>query len=618
MCGEVLDDGAPEQATADPSIDHRADLYAAGALAYEMLTGAPLFTARSPQAMLAAHAMLVPEPLLNRRPNTPQPLADLVMRLLEKEPAARPQRAEDALHELGRVIASSKETVAAARPASRIDARARRVRLTISIGIAAAVILVLVAGFVFRRMGLRPKSAAAQSASIAVLPFANMSGDPQNDYLGDGLSEELIGGLSQVRGLQVAARSSSFAFKGKNENVRSIGTTLGVLSVLNGSVRKSGNRLRVTVQLTNVSTGYNLWSETYDREMRDVFAVEDDITHAILTALAVRLRGAQAHGPIVEPTTTDPEAYDLYLKGRYAWNQRGTKLPEAERFFKQAIARDSTFALAWSGLADTYIIMSSWGYISEREAAVIAPRYADKAVSLDSTLQEPRVSLGYAHCHLGKRYEEGLAELRYAIALNPSIGNAHYFYALCLYLSGYPREALVEGLESQRLEPLNAQFFYASSTAYNALGNYDSAIAVARRATKLAPALASPYAMMTVAYAAKGDIARVRWAGQEAVIRRPDLQLAMKAVLAILTHDSAEVTALRPQIMAHLDITANNVAVAYSLTRNADSTLVWLDRVYSVSIDALGIVNFPSFDWLRKDPRFLAFRTKYGIPDVKH
>ena len=606
---------SPEQAAADPNTDQRTDIYSVGALAYEMLTGRQVFSARSPQAMLAAHVTEKPEPIDKRRPSVPPALSSLVMRSLEKHAADRPQSAGEMLADLEAAVTPSGATAPTGFTPSTLRTRWSK---PLIIG-GAAVALALLAGgaLAWQRSRQSPVAGTATPRSIAVLPFANMSGDPQNDYLGDGLSEELIGGLSQVRGLQVAARSSSFAFKGKNENVRSIGATLGVGSVLNGSVRKAANKLRVTVQLTNVSTGYNLWSETYDREMRDVFAVEDDISHAIVNALAARLGGTHAKGQIVEQTTTDPEAYDLYLKGRYSLNQRGAHLFEAEQFFKRAIARDSGFALAWSGLATVYSVMPTWGYLAPLRAAAEAPRYGEKAVSLAPTLPETHLSLGYGLCPLGGRYEEGLAEFRRAIELNPSLGEAHYSYSLCLNASGDPREALAEALNAQRLEPLNAQFSTATGGAYIELGNPDSSIAISERATKLSPALGSPYKTMADAYAVKGDTARVRWALGEAVKRNAGFRVEMHSFLAIIAHDSAALASLRPQVMKNVDVSAIYVAMGYSFNRNPDSTLVWLDRTYASKSDVLGRVQYPLFDWLRADPRFVAFRKKYNIPDVK-
>ena len=521
---------APEQAMADPTTDHRADLYAVGAMAYEMLTGYQVFSQRSPQAMLAAHATEPPEPVEKRRPNIPAPLAALVMRLLEKRPADRVQSANDALTMLASATTPSGGMAPTAQYATQSASASPKSRtgmwIAIGIGIAVAV---GAGGFLSMHRSGSAASGASQGPSIAVMPFENMSGDPKNDYLGDGLSEELIGGLSRVHGLQVAARTSSFAFKGKNEDVRSIGSKLGVSSVLGGSVRRAGNKLRVSVQLTNVSTGYNLWSETYDREMSDVFAVEDDISKAIVNALSVRLAGARASGEIVQQTTTDPVAYDLYLKGRYAWQQRGPHLPEAERLFRQAIARDSSFALAWSGLSD---VIRRW-----RVGATSTPTAPQKGAPFRRESDRSRrrcrshTSRSATRCvPCDGRYEEGLVELRRAIALNPSLGVSLFHFALPDDAPGGRAMRWRRGLEAQRLEPLNAQFIVGPARAYVALGIPDSAIILSMRATTTRPALGSSYSTLTWAYAAKGDTARVTWAARNTTTRSTALTTGVNRI----------------------------------------------------------------------------------------
>jgi eukaryotic-like serine/threonine-protein kinase len=607
---------APEQAMADPTTDHRADLYAVGAMAYEMLTGYQVFSQRSPQAMLAAHATETPEPVEKRRPNIPAPLAALVMRLLEKRPADRVQSANDALALLasattpsGGMAPTAQHVAAGATNSSRSRAG---LWTAVAIGIAVAV---AAGGYAVKQRGASSTAdASSQGPSIAVMPFENMSGDPKNDYLGDGLSEELIGGLSRVKGLQVAARTSSFAFKGKNEDVRSIGSKLGVSSVLGGSVRRAGNKLRVSVQLTNVANGFNLWSETYDREMSDVFAVEDDISKAIVSALSVRLAGAQSAAPIVQQTTTDPVAYDLYLKGRYAWQQRGSHLPEATEFFKQALARDSNFALAWSGLADNYTTMASWGYVSPTVAAIEAPRYAARAVALAPDLPETHTSLGNSRCQLTRDYETGLAELRKAVTLNPSLGLAQYFLSLCLGIAGRPREAIAYGNEALRLEPLNGQFTAATGRAYLMLGKPDSALPVLFRGAKISPTLSSPYVTMIFAYAEKRDTARVRWAVDNALSRTTALNTGLAIFRAMYTQDAKAVAALTPQVNKNLGVAAIYLAAGYSYARNADSTIAWIDRSFALNSDVLGWIEYPMFDWIRSDPRYVALQKKYNIP----
>jgi TolB-like protein/tRNA A-37 threonylcarbamoyl transferase component Bud32 len=605
---------SPEQAMADPSTDHRADLYAVGAMAYEMLTGYQVFTARSPQAMLAAHATETPEPIERRRPNTPPALAALIMRLLDKHPADRPQSASEALGLLAAATTPSggmapTAQYATTNPAPRQKSR-RGMWTAIAVGIGAAV---AVGGYAASHRNGAAAPAASENPSIAVMPFENMSGDPKNDYLGDGLSEELIGGLSRVKGLQVAARTSSFAFKGKSEDVRSIGSKLGVSSVLGGSVRRAGNKLRVSVQLTNVSTGYNLWSETYDREMSDVFAVEDDISKAIVGALALRLTKTQGSGQIVEKSTDDPVAYDLYLKGRYAFAQRGVHLHEAEKYFQGAIALDSTFALAWAGLADVYGVMTTWGMISPNDAEAKSIPLAERAVALAPGLPEPHLSLGFARCTLSRETESGVAELKRAIALNPSLGLAHYFYSMCLK-SQVAGIAMAEALEARRLEPLNAQFVNAEVRAYQLAHQEAEAKKLLLATIPSAPNLGSLRAQLFWIYADEGDTLNMRLAAEKLFVTNPGHADGIKGLLAIVNHDAMTLRRNQSFYRDHPDAVGIWLAGGYALLSNADSSIAWLDRTYAVNGDIIGWVQYPAFDRIRFDPRYAKLKVKYQIP----
>ena len=257
--------------------------------------------------------------------------------------------------------------------------------------------------------------------------------------------------------------------------------------------------------------------------------------------------------------------------------------------------------------------MSSWGYIDPRRAAQEAPLYAQKAVALAPTLPEPHISLGNAQCNLNGRYDEGLVELRRALELNRSLGVTHYFLAICLVIAGRPREALAEGFEAQRLEPLNAQFSTGPGRAYIALDKPDSAITIFMKATTQAPALGSPYASMLWAYAEKGDPRRVVWSAENVSTRSTALTIGTKAFSALFSHDTAGFAALRSEINQNLGAAAIYVAAGYSYARDADSTMAWLNRSYEVKSDVLGLIEYPMFDWIRSDPRYPAFQKKYNI-----
>src|SRR3989454_6320781 len=299
---------SPEQGAASARVDERSDIYSLGCVLYEMLAGEPPFTGPSAESIVRQHLAAAPPRVGARRGAVPPAIEEAIVRALAKTPADR--------------FATAAEFVEAlAAPAQRVrDPGRRKSRLAAGAGLAATLVAAAAGLFVLSRPHGTPALAGPKGQSIAVLPFVNVSGAPQEEYLSDGISEELINALSKLPQLQVVARASSFAFKGKNEDVRQIGQALQVATVLGGSVRRAANRLRVTAQLTDARNGYNLWSETYDREMGDVFAVEDEISHAIMRTLQVHLASGDSLTILRRPPR-DVEAYELYLKGRYFYNR---------------------------------------------------------------------------------------------------------------------------------------------------------------------------------------------------------------------------------------------------------------------------------------------------------
>ena len=333
---------APEQAAADPDADHRVDLYALGIMGYEILTGQRPFVARTAQELLVAHITRPPTPITDRRLDLPPTLSSLVMRCLAKAAAERPSAIEvvDALDEIAAAVGHGTPT-----PST-------------------------------------PAPTAAALPSIAVLPFVNLTGTPDNDHLADGIAEEILNALARLRTMHVAARSSSFAFRGSSIDLRAVGERLGVRTVLEGSVRRSGNRLRVTVQLADVATGFQLWSERYDREAADVFDVEDEIASAVVDTLKVTLLKAPGT-PLAPRRTTNFDAYELYLRGRHAWNNVGASIERALELFEAALEIDPEFALAHAGVADVFILSGIFQSLPPTEAFPLARVAAERARSLD-------------------------------------------------------------------------------------------------------------------------------------------------------------------------------------------------------------------------------------------
>jgi serine/threonine-protein kinase len=461
---------SPEQATGAADLDGRTDVYALGCVLYEMLAGAPPYGGGTAQAIVGGH-LRDPVPQVRRlRPQVPQHVEAAIVRALEKSPADRfatPQQFAAALLAPG----------AGPKPRAAIMWR-------VAWGVAGvmAVLLGLTAGggrdAVLRWVRGAAVPGAAEQRSVAVLPFENVGGKPEDEYFSAGLTEELIAALSQIRSLRVAARTSAFAFKGQSRDIREIGRTLSVATVLVGSVRKSGNRIRVTAQLIDVSNGLSLWSQTYDeRAISDILDIQVDLGLRIARALETNLTPSE-QARLARKPTENLEAYTLYLKGRFAWGQRNQGLYTAIEYFNQAIAVDSLYARAYAGLASAYGPLGLFGYIRPEEGRARMGAAARRAVELDDGLAEAHTVLG-AYLHI---YEWDWAaaerEFQRALELDPDFPTTHRFYGFFLGMMGRLDESLIEQRRAQDLDPLAPDVEIGTSLLR--LGRYDLAEAAFR------------------------------------------------------------------------------------------------------------------------------------------
>ena len=330
--------------------------------------------------------------------------------------------------------------------------------------------------------------ASVTRESIAVLPFINMSPDPENEFFTDGITEEIINAVAQIEQIHVVARSSAFSFKGKHVDLRIVGEQLNVRTILEGSVRRSGMRLRITAQLVNVADGYHLWSERYDREMKDVFEIQDEIARSIADRLAITLKGDRRE-PLVKAKTNNLEAYELYLKGRTLLYRRGGVIPYAAQCFRRAVDLDSEYALAWAGLADSYTTLGYYGLAAPNACMPKATEAARRAVILDSSLAETHNALAMS-CLMG-RWNKAEAEREFlrALELNPKYVQARDWYAL-FYLQ-FSEGRLAEGVAQAKLalesDPRSSYTHAIYALTCAIAGRHAEAIRISRRAVELDP-----------------------------------------------------------------------------------------------------------------------------------
>nr|MBA3317672.1 protein kinase [Gemmatimonadales bacterium] len=464
---------APEQGAGDPATDHRADIYALGCLAYEAITGAPPFAGRPPAELIAAHAIQSPEPLARRRPDVPPALAELVMRCLAKRPADRPQSAGEVLNALDGIQSGA-------------GSSRRR-----TVAVAAAVLAVLLGVAVVLGNGARlipdgiPPSAASPIHSIAVLPFVNTGGDPEDEYFSDGMTDELAHALGGLPDIRVAGRTSSYAYKGKAATVQEIGRALGVRGVIAGTVRRAGERLRVTVQLSSATDGFQRWSHEYERGSSDVFEMQDELTRAIVAELEPALRGTGTQVASERRGTADPVAYEHYLRGRYFFARRGTPaLLTAIDEYRAAIGRDSAFARAHAGMALVYVVLPSYESVSVDSVNRLGIASARRALALDSTLADAHLALATALAN-ELELDSADAEFRRVLALAPNDPTTRLWHSAVLQGQGRVEDALAATRRAMELDPLSAVIRTDLAVVLLSARRYPEAFAAARRAVEL-------------------------------------------------------------------------------------------------------------------------------------
>lgn len=466
------------------------------------------------------------------------------------------------------------------------------------------------------------RATAPADPSIAVLPFEDLSPGRTDEYFSHGLAEVVINALSKLDGLQVVARTSSFAFGGAGADIREVGRRLGVSTVLEGSVRRAGDELRITVRLVDVRNGFEIWSEEYDRPTGDVFRVQEEIARAVVSALRVRLVGEE-EGPLVRSSTDDPEAFDLYLQGRSQWYARtGAGFQSAIEYFEAALEKDSTYALAWTGLADVYGLLSAYDYgvLPPHQAMPIARRAAERALRLDPTLAEAHAALGNIQHNYLWDWAEAEASFRRATELNPGYAPAHHWYSLLLVARGRPDEARAAIRRARELDPLSTVMSTALARHYYFTREFDRSIEEYLTALEMDESFVTGHLGIGLAYVETGAY------GNALDHYRRALSLAggdQPVVLALIAHAHARAgdreAAVR--ILESLETRADAeyippeyLALVHLGLGDRERVYHWLERAFENRSSPLAFAGVePLLDPLRAEPRFQDLLRRIGI-----
>jgi serine/threonine protein kinase/Flp pilus assembly protein TadD len=555
---------SPEQASAERDLDGRSDLYGMACVLFEMLSGQPPFAGTSPRVTMARHAIEPAPSVRSLRPAVPLAVDLALQRALAKAPSDRFATMEEFCEALVTPVATAVPVVP-----------------------------------------------GKEDRAIAVLPFVNASADPENEYFSDGMTDELITALTQVEGLNVASRTSVFALKNLREDSRTIGARLNVSALLEGTVRKAGNRLRITVQLSNVADGRALWSERYDREMADVFAIQDEIAQTIVRTLRTTLLG-EIGDPTPVRYTENVRAYSLYLKGRFWWNRRTqADIAKGVKYFEQAIAEDPGYALAYSGLADSYALDLDYRGAPVQEGMERAREEARKAIELDETLAEAHTSLGWVTFIYDWDWAGAEREFNRAIQLNPHYATARQWHSWFLVAMGRFDEAISEGRIATELDPASVSIRRSVGWLHYYARQYDAALDHLRRAFTMNPTSEETHRHLGLVYLQKGMYDEASGAFREALANSENDALA----LAGLGHVAAR-RGRNDEARAVLDELNNRArtryispvaqAGLYVTLGEPDAAFEWLERAYRDRRGWLAYLNVePMLDGVRSDPRFV-------------
>ncbi len=558
---------APEQIQGQP-VDARADIFSFGVVLYEMLTGHTPFRGEHEAAMMYSILNEEPQPISPHRTDVPEYLHAVIVKALEKDRTRRYRSVQELLTDL--------------------------------------------------RQPQTTRSLPKQEKSIVVLPFKDISPEKDQEYFCDGLAEELTNSLTRIKGVHVVARTSAFSFKTKEIDIREIGKNLNVKTVLEGSVRKAGNQLRITAQLVNVDDGYHLWSERYDRQLDDVFAIQDEISLQIVNTLKIKLESGEKE-IMVKRYTEDVEAYNLYARGRYFRNKITEEgLLKGIEYFQQAIEKDPAYALAYGGMADCYALLGWFYYLPSKEAFPKAKAAAQKALEIDENLSEAHTSLGLVKMVYDRDWTGAEKEFERAIELNPSDANARLFYSIHSSAMGRHQESIAEATRAHTLDPLTPFTSIALAMRSYYSRQYDHVIEQIHSVLEMDPNVHVAHYYIAMPYAQKGMFHEALEHVNKAIeaLGKTIRLLTCLGVIYTLMGKKKESAEVLDQLLVLSKEKSSPFLIAevYAVLENKNHAFEWLEKAYEERDPMLIWLKVdPILDIIRSDPRFIALLKKMGL-----
>jgi len=603
---------SPEQALGR-AVDARSDLFSLGVVLYELVTGQLPFVGKSTTETIEKITHAQPDPMARFNYALPVELERIIRKLLEKEPDRRYQSARELLVDLKNL----KRDSSSGEVKASVPGIASRRPYIYAAAAAALIVIAMVAAMMMRQQKVAP-AGLEPITSIAVLPFANASKDPETDYLSDGISESITNNLAQISSIRVTPRSTVFRYKGKETDLATIATELNVAAIVTGRVQQRGDMLSVQAELIDARSNAQLWGKRYERKVSEALALQEEISRQISERLRLHVAGDEQQ-KMEKRSTADPEAYQLYLKGRYHWNKRTAEsLRKALGYFEQSVARDPGFALAHIGIADSYLLMEQYADAPAVEAKAKAEAAARRALAIDESIAEAHATLGLVY-HNSWEWEKAEGEFKRAIELNPNYPTAYHWYNIHLRSVGRVEEAWAAIQKARQLDPLSMIIGVNVVGVLEMRGQLDEANATGQKYLEIDPDFPQMLGVLSRVYSSAGRHDEAIASAKKAVELSPRGEmLADLGAAHARAGQRAEATSIVRQLedrWGKNQSSAYLVAKVYAALGDRNAAFAWLEKDFSARTQFMASIKVDTrMESLRDDPRFAQILRRMRLP----